>query len=402
VRWSYWSISIVGLAALTAWQYRWPPFDGNGLRFGRPAETAAVHPGESPESEGDSDDALFESDAAKRLNVSAQREPALERPAEVDRATQFDPPFATKPASGFPTRVIEPNTPESLGGHSSAGLPSGQLPRESPSFVRHRGDHETVTADAEKSSQPTRQAGAIQQVSSEADAPADSWEVQLREIDRLLAQGELIAAHGTLSSLYWNRPEWRPFLQDRIDSAAHTVYFAPGRHLMEPYVIQPGDQLRLIARRYQVPWEYLAQLNRVDPKRIRPGQRLKVIKGPFAALIDLGRFELSLHAHGFYVRRYAIGIGKDESTPTGTFRVLEKVTNPQYTDPNGQVIDADDPANPLGERWLDLGNGYGIHGTVDASSIGRAESRGCIRLHNDHAAEVYDLLSVGSEVVIRP
>ena len=83
--------------------------------------------------------------------------------------------------------------------------------------------------------------------------------------------------------------------------------------------------------------------------------------------------------------------------------MLNKVVKPQYTDPHGHVIDPDDPQNPLGPRWLDLGNSYGIHGTTDPGSIGKAESRGCIRNgRNEDVTEVFDMLGVGSEVTIRP
>ena len=84
----------------------------------------------------------------------------------------------------------------------------------------------------------------------------------------------------------------------------------------------------------------------------------------------------------------------------GTFKVLEKMRDPTYYGPDG-VIEHDDPKNPLGEYWLDLGDTYGIHGTIDESSIGKAESQGCIRMKNRDIADVYDLLTVGSEVLIR-
>ena len=109
-----------------------------------------------------------------------------------------------------------------------------------------------------------------------------------------------------------------------------------------------------------------------------------------------------LHHHGQYVRGYRICIGKDGSSPVGKFKVLNKVTNPQYTDPDGKVFAGDDPKNPLGNVWIDLGESYGIHGTIEPTSIGKAESRGCIRLLNADATEVFDILEIGSEVVIRP
>ena len=65
------------------------------------------------------------------------------------------------------------------------------------------------------------------------------------------------------------------------------------------------------------------------------------------------------------------------------------------------MISGDDPANPLGERWIDLGESYGIHGTIDPDTIGKAASRGCIRMRAKDVIEVYDFLVKGSEVVIR-
>lgn len=140
-------------------------------------------------------------------------------------------------------------------------------------------------------------------------------------------------------------------------------------------MIEPGEQLRTMAQKQQLSWEYLAKLNRVDPKRIRAGQRLKMINGPFAAVVELDDFSMTVHLLGYYVKRFPVGVGKDGASPIGKFAVLNKVVNPQYTDPNGKVIDGDDPQNPLGERWIDLGNSYGIHGTIDPDSIGKASSR---------------------------
>jgi lipoprotein-anchoring transpeptidase ErfK/SrfK len=64
------------------------------------------------------------------------------------------------------------------------------------------------------------------------------------------------------------------------------------------------------------------------------------------------------------------------------------------------VVANDDPENPLGERWIDIGDSFGIHGTNEPDSIGKAESRGCLRLRHDDVIELYDFLVIGSEVRI--
>ena len=224
---------------------------------------------------------------------------------------------------------------------------------------------------------------------------------ELPAIDELIANGETLAAHRALSKLYWNHKEHRAELQSRLDGTSRAIFFQPQPNFVEPYVIEPNDQLRVIANKYQLSWEYLARLNKTDPRRIQLGQKLKVVKGPFAAIIDLQDFALTVHLQGYYVKRYDVGIGKDGSSPLGKFSVLNKVENPQYTGPDGKVLLPDDPKNPLGERWVDLGDSYGIHGTIDPDSIGKAASRGCIRLRDKDIIEVYDFLVKGSEVVIR-
>ncbi|MGD9856650.1 MAG: L,D-transpeptidase family protein [Planctomycetaceae bacterium] len=240
---------------------------------------------------------------------------------------------------------------------------------------------------------------AVQHADQSPPAPS----IDFTEIDRLTQSNspiDHIEAHRELSSLYWQQPQSRGELRERIDALAQRIYFQPQPHYMPAYEIAAGDMLQTIGKKYDLNWQYLAKLNRVDPQRIRGGQRLKVIKGPFSAVIDLSDYELTIHAHGYYVTRYPVGIGKDGSTPIGAFTVQNKQVDPTYYGPDG-VIEHDDPANPLGECWIDIGNSYGIHGTIDPGSIGRSESRGCIRMHNDDVAAVFDLLIMGSEVTIR-
>lgn len=202
-----------------------------------------------------------------------------------------------------------------------------------------------------------------------------------------------------LSQVYWTQPAQRPAMQKEIDELAKKIYFQKGTHYLPGHKIAPGDELRKIAREHDVPWEYMARMNQVNPAKIRAGDTLKIIKGPFSAVVDLSDFELIVHNRGYYVCRFPVCTGKNNSTPRGTFKVKNKEVNPVYYGPEG-VIERDSPMNPLGERWIDLGDSYGIHGTIDPDSIGKAESKGCVRLRNQDVEVVYDLLIIGSEVTI--
>jgi L,D-transpeptidase catalytic domain len=54
----------------------------------------------------------------------------------------------------------------------------------------------------------------------------------------------------------------------------------------------------------------------------------------------------------------------------------------------------------LGTHRLEMGDGYGIHGTDDPSSIGKAASHGCVRLRNEDIAKLYDMVPIGTAVYI--
>jgi lipoprotein-anchoring transpeptidase ErfK/SrfK len=190
------------------------------------------------------------------------------------------------------------------------------------------------------------------------------------------------------------------------------------------YSVQPGDVLQRIASRFDVTPEVLQKLNGLsDPRKLRAGATIKVIRGPFHAVVSKKRFEIDLYigslpgvpatgtATPMYVRSFRVGLGKDDSTPVGLWKVKpqNKLRNPTYYSPRGEgIIDADDPENPLGERWIGLEGidghavgkeSYGIHGTIDPKSIGKMESMGCIRLLNEDVEWVFDLLTEGKSYV---
>lgn len=202
-----------------------------------------------------------------------------------------------------------------------------------------------------------------------------------------------------------------------------TVVFSPKRFADDAfggtYSVQPGDVLQKIAVKFEIPWEALLRLNGMtDAKRLRAGQTLKVIHGPFNAVVSKSKYTLDIHLGppgekgSVYITSFPVGLGKDDSTPTGTWLVEagKKIKNPVYYSPRGEgVIDADDPKNPLGERWIGLTGidghavgkaSYGIHGTIDESSIGKMDSMGCIRLRNADVEWVFDLLIDGKSIVV--
>ena len=55
----------------------------------------------------------------------------------------------------------------------------------------------------------------------------------------------------------------------------------------------------------------------------------------------------------------------------------------------------------MGPRALTLSGGeYAIHGTNRPASIGAFATYGCIRMFNEDVIDLYDRVSVGTEVVV--
>jgi len=166
-------------------------------------------------------------------------------------------------------------------------------------------------------------------------------------------------------------------------------------------VVEPGDSLYAIAKKFNTTVALLKKMNRLQGDIIRPGQRLKINISRFSILIDKTGNILVLKKNGRPFKTYPVATGKDDSTPVGVFTIVDKMIRPPWTEPGGTILMPDDEGYELGERWLALSvQGYGIHGTNDASSIGKYVTAGCVRMHNDDIIELYDIVTNGTKVEI--
>jgi len=183
--------------------------------------------------------------------------------------------------------------------------------------------------------------------------------------------------------------------------------------LCSMYRVMPGDTLANIGSKFKVPYEILMAVNGIArPELLRAGSTIKVVNGPFHAIVYRSDFTIDIYLQHTFVKSYRVGLGTaGRDTPTGLWRVKRggKMISPAWTDPDtGRRYEASDPDYPLGSRWIGLEGiegaakgrtGFAIHGTKDPSSIGTRSSRGCIRLYNGDVMIVYNMLAEGlSEV----
>jgi len=188
-----------------------------------------------------------------------------------------------------------------------------------------------------------------------------------------------------------------------LGQVAGTVIYSQQHVLEPPYEPQPGETLAQVAARYNVPAELLAKINGVaDPAApLPPGQPLKVLRGPFEAVVRLGRGELVLLLQGRYAGRFPIAVGADPAKLEGVYAVREKLAAPAYTAPDGTTIPGGHPANPYGRCALDLGGGAAIHGAADTRAVAQPGYPGILSLGDRDLDDVSSILSVGSRVVIQ-
>ena len=117
-----------------------------------------------------------------------------------------------------------------------------------------------------------------------------------------------------------------------------------------------------------------------------------------AIVVSLEDHKLALVEDGQVKKVYTVAVGKPSTpSPVGTFTIERRVANPTYQH-NGKIVPPG-PRNPVGTRWIGLSkHGYGIHGTNEPNSIGKAASHGCIRMAKADLEELYSLVAQGDTV----
>jgi len=118
-------------------------------------------------------------------------------------------------------------------------------------------------------------------------------------------------------------------------------------------------------------------------------------------LVSIPDRKLAVIEQGKVVRIFHVAVGASVSpTPTGSFEIVTAISDPTYFHSGVEIPPGAD--NPVGTRWIGLNHkGYGIHGTNDPQSIGKAASHGCIRLRNRDVEQLFAMVRVNDTVEIR-
>lgn len=308
---------------------------------------------------------------------------------------------------GNPDRTSNPQTP--------SGTPRDplQTPQDRP-------------ATSEPQPQPTPQRPAGNDASRAA---------QVQELIRT-AENHFSRGHAPAAREAYNRALHHPrasaadqaLLREKLTELAQELTFSsrvvPGDELAYEYTVRQGDLLSTIVRRegLDVEWMLIERINGVSANRIRIGQTLKLLRGPFHAVISKGAYRLDLYSdfrdsagNRIYLGSYSVGLGEYDTTPEGAWvvRTNSKLIDPAWVNPRtGERFASKDPENPIGNRWIGIRGtdpnteneeGIGLHGTIEPDSIGDQMSMGCVRMLKPDIELMYDLLVPEvSTVLIQP
>ena len=117
----------------------------------------------------------------------------------------------------------------------------------------------------------------------------------------------------------------------------------------------------------------------------------------------------ALDGDGKLISFYPASVGSEERpAPSGTLPIRSVAENPTYTyrpklkfkgvKATKPFTIAPGPNNPVGNTWIDLGDGFGIHGTPEPQNISKTESHGCVRLTNWDAEALGKMVHRGIKV----
>lgn len=180
-------------------------------------------------------------------------------------------------------------------------------------------------------------------------------------------------------------------LEDLLAQLAGTVIYSQQDLLLPPHVVAPGETLATVAAPLGVGPQLLAKINGIDdPLRLLPGEHLKVIRGPFDAVVSISRRRLSLQLGGNYAGSFPVLIGRQYLTRVGGAL---------------PVTDVSRGAGPAGQatlrRSIVLDDGLVIEAVDDPTAVSDHVPPSSLIVSVRDLDELIDILGPGSRVLVR-
>ena len=150
-----------------------------------------------------------------------------------------------------------------------------------------------------------------------------------------------------------------------------------------------------------MPWQLLAKINGVDdPDKLVQGEPIKLVRGPFDAVVSVSRRRLTLQVGGNYAGGFLVGIGRDVQQRIGSsFAVVSNRKGNTGNNPSVQQVTliSEMPSPAV----IALSGGVFIEAVDDPVGLGDAISPTSVVVQKRDFAELIDILCKGSNILVR-
>jgi hypothetical protein len=236
----------------------------------------------------------------------------------------------------------------------------------------------------------------------QASAFASAW----ADAHDKLTSGRYAEALAVLSAWYDDPTlglEESQRLEELLGQLAGTVIYSQEDLLLPPHIVAPNDTLQSIAMTVGVPWQLLGKINGVaDPGSLLPGEALKMMRGPFDAVVSVSRRRLSLQLGGNYAGSFPVVMGRRIQERVGASLAVAEVRREQPAEPAGvaaqvSYLQPGDAARPS----IVLSDGLRIEAADDPLAVSDQAPEASLVVSARDLAELIDILGPGSSVLIR-
>jgi hypothetical protein len=323
--------------------------------------------------------------------------------AVASEAAQVSPAAPTYLAAETAPPPAQDSVPAAPVASQPAALSAA--PAAAPPAVLDRPDRfATLATEAPPSAVtlPPAAAALVPSPSSAAVGSSAAFATAWSDAHTKLAAGRYAEALGGLS-VWYDDPslglEESQRLEDLLGQLAGTVIYSQQDLLLPPHVVAPGETLPAIAAPLGVSWQILGKINGVaDPNSLVPGEHLKVIRGPFDAVVSVSRRRLSLQLAGNYAGSFPVVVGRQCLGRVGSSIPVVEVRRGG----TGAVQAAAATLPDAGAKpSIVLGDGFIIEAAEDPGVVSDTSPATSLVVSVRDLEELLDLLGPGSKVLVR-
>jgi LysM repeat protein len=237
-----------------------------------------------------------------------------------------------------------------------------------------------------------------------AQAQSSLFSATRLHVQAALDRGEFSQALLLLSDWYGDpslSPSETQEINGLLSQLAGSVIYSTEHRLEPPYLVQAGERLETIAEKYEIPWQLLAKINGItSADQLTPGQELKVVRGPFSALIDLSQRTMTLMLDRRYAGKFALNFDPGVNVEEGHWEVNQKLLTPANASLTGAGGASEERSLTIASIEQGVSQVAILRGATSSNPVTEPAGR-VLRMNSADAEDVFDILSLGSKVVIR-